>query len=112
MKLPHEICTSLQETRGDSGCAFPQPLTQGSCLRGVRVDRSSGMNAVPHERGLALLEAHCLSLDRVAHTARERLDAAIGPELAHMLVFALSGGGAVGRERSRSPLGVRPLFAA
>jgi len=54
------------------------------------------MNAVPHEHGLALLAAHCLSLDPVAPTARERLDDVIGPELAHMLVFALSSGTSTG----------------
>ena len=53
----------------------PQSLTQGSCVSRVRVDRSSGMNAVPHQRGLALLVAHCASLDPDSPNARERLDA-------------------------------------
>jgi hypothetical protein len=48
------------------------------------------MNAVPHERGLALLAGHCATFDRDASTAREQLDEALGPELAHKLVFALS----------------------
>lgn len=48
------------------------------------------MNAVPHERGLALLAAQCASFDQDASKAREQLDEALGPELAHKLVFALS----------------------
>jgi hypothetical protein len=43
-------------------------------------------------RGLDLLLAHVRSLDPDAPTARERLDAALGPELARKLVFALSAG--------------------
>jgi hypothetical protein len=70
------------------------------------------MNAVPHDRGLSLLAAHCLSLDPYARTARERLDAVIGAELAHMLVFALSGDESTSTSRTRSGLGVRPVFAA
>jgi hypothetical protein len=70
------------------------------------------MNAVPHHRGLSLLAAHCLSLDPYAQTARQRLEAAIGPELAHMLVFALSGDESASTSASRSGLGVRPVFAA
>jgi hypothetical protein len=53
------------------------------------------MNVVPPSRkgrGLALLAAHCQSLDPDALSARERLAAAIGIELADRLVFALSGG--------------------
>ena len=72
--LLHEICTSLRQTRGDAGCASPQPLTQGSCFRGVRVDRSSGMNAVPHERGLALLLSPLRQPRPGSPTARERLE--------------------------------------
>ena len=49
------------------------------------------MNAVPHERGLAFSLPIAPSLDPDTATARDRLDAALGPELAHMLVFALSG---------------------
>ena len=67
-----------------------------------RPDSKSGMNAVPHDRGLALLAAHCVSLDPLRGRRRERLDEAIGPELAHMLVFALSGGGAPSTSRSRA----------
>jgi hypothetical protein len=44
-------------------------------------------------RGLSLLAAHCASLEPDAPSARERLEAAVGPELAHKLVFALCGGG-------------------
>jgi hypothetical protein len=69
------------------------------------------MNAVPHERGLALLLAHCASLDPDSPTARARLDEALGADLAHKLVFALSGRTA-SRARSRSELGARTLFAA
>jgi hypothetical protein len=53
------------------------------------------MNAVPPlraGRGLSLLVAHCRSLDLGAPTARERLDQAVGPELAHKLLFALCAG--------------------
>jgi hypothetical protein len=69
------------------------------------------MNAVPQERGLALLLAHCASLDPDSPTARERLAEAIGPDLAQKLVFALSSG-TRSRARSRSGLGARALFAA
>jgi hypothetical protein len=44
-------------------------------------------------RGAALLAAHCRSLDPTAATARERLDEAVGPELARVLVFALASAG-------------------
>jgi len=40
--------------------------------------------------GLDLLAAHCAALDPDAPTARERLDDALGPELARKLVHALS----------------------
>ena len=65
------------------------------------------MNAVRKDRGLALLAAHCLSFDPEAQTARQRLDASIGPELAHMLVFALSAG-----TGARSASGAGTVFAA
>jgi len=45
---------------------------------------------LPTRRGLALLVAHSASLGLEAATARERLDAAVGPELARKLIFALS----------------------
>jgi hypothetical protein len=45
-------------------------------------------------RGLALLAAHCAALDPDAPSARERLANALGAELAHRLVFALSSAGA------------------
>jgi hypothetical protein len=55
------------------------------------------MNAGPHlrreGRGLRLLLAHCASLDVEASTARERLEQAVGPELALKLVVALCAGG-------------------
>jgi hypothetical protein len=68
------------------------------------------MNAAPHDRGLDLVAAHCASLDPESLSARDRLDAAIGPDLAQMLVFALSSGGS--GERSRQVLRARPVFAA
>lgn len=37
-----------------------------------------------------LLRAHCRSLDPDAATAEERLQEALGPELAHKLLFALA----------------------
>jgi hypothetical protein len=43
-------------------------------------------------RGPGLLLAHCASLDPDTPTARERLDKALGLELAHKLVFALRTG--------------------
>ena len=69
------------------------------------------MNAVPTERGLALLARHCASLDPDAPTARERLEDALGPELARKLVFALAG---TAHDTNRSPdaLGTRAVFAA
>ncbi len=41
-------------------------------------------------KGRALLLAHCSSLDPATPTARERLDAVLGPTLARRLIFALS----------------------
>jgi hypothetical protein len=41
-------------------------------------------------RGIDLLSAHLVSLDPETPTARERLDAEVGPELAAFLVAALS----------------------
>lgn len=41
-------------------------------------------------RDLELLEAHCRSFDPDAATAEERLAEALGPELAHKLLFALA----------------------
>jgi hypothetical protein len=69
------------------------------------------MNAVPHERGLALLAAHCASLDPDTPTARDRLAEALGRVLAEKLVFALSSG-TRSRERSRSDLAACFVFAA
>jgi hypothetical protein len=69
------------------------------------------MNAVPHERGLALLVAHCASLDLDSPTARERLAETLGSVLAEKLVFALSSG-TLSRERSRSDLAACFVFAA
>jgi hypothetical protein len=57
------------------------------------------MNAAPpspRRRGLELLAAHCASLDPDAPSARERLDTALGRELAQQLVASLS---SAGRER-------------
>jgi hypothetical protein len=70
------------------------------------------MNAVPHERGDALLSAHCRSFDPLSPTARERLEEEIGGELARMLVSALAPSGVQHVERSRRALGARPVFAA
>jgi len=54
----------------------------------------------PRRRGLALLAVHCASLDPDAPSARDRLDAALGIELAQKLVFVLSAGpDSRGRER-------------
>jgi hypothetical protein len=53
----------------------------------------------PRRRGLTLLAAHCASLDPDTPSARDRLEAAVGAELAHKLVFALTGAGAPGRQR-------------
>jgi hypothetical protein len=56
------------------------------------------MNAVPPSpggRGIELLAVHCTGLDPDAPSARDRLDAALGAELARKLVFALSGAGSV-----------------
>jgi hypothetical protein len=44
----------------------------------------------PRRRGLELLATHCASLDPDTASARDRLDAALGPELAQQLVVALS----------------------
>jgi len=50
-------------------------------------------------KGIALLASHILSLDPDAPSARERLAAAIGSELADKLVFALSSGSSPAHER-------------
>jgi len=69
------------------------------------------MNA-PSQRGNDLLARHCTSLDPSTATARERLDAELGPELARKLVFALSAGRSEYRERALSALEPRAVFAA
>jgi hypothetical protein len=69
------------------------------------------MNAEPHQRGLALLAAHCASLDPDAPRARDRLEELLGPDLARKLVFALSSG-AVSGNGSRSDLASSFVFAA
>jgi hypothetical protein len=69
------------------------------------------MNAAPHERGVALLAAHCASLDPDTPTARERLEDALGPELARKLVFALTGAAHAHAARSEA-LRPRAVFAA
>jgi len=56
-----------------------------------------------------LLLAHCSSLDPTAVSARERLEDAIGPELARKLVSALCSGGP---SRNDGGLGSRMVFAA
>ena len=58
------------------------------------------MNAVfpsPHDRGLDLLAAHCASLDPDSPNARERLELALGADLAQKLVFALAPAAGSGR---------------
>ena len=65
------------------------------------------MSAVPHDRGADLLAAHCASLDPDWPTARDRLDEALGPDLARKLVFALSSGLC-----ARSDLAARAVYAA
>lgn len=69
------------------------------------------MQAGSTDRGLALLVAHCASLDPAARTARERLEEKLGPELAHKLVFALSAR-AHDEDRLVQPLRPRAIFAA
>lgn len=69
------------------------------------------MYAGSNDRGLALLIAHCASLDPAAPTARERLEEKLGPDLARKLVFALAGRE---HDEDRSPraLHARAIFAA
>jgi cytochrome c553 len=58
------------------------------------------MNVQPglfDDDALRRIAAHCRSLDPAAPTARERLEDALGVELARKLVFAL----ATGRPRER-----------
>jgi len=68
------------------------------------------MNAAS-DRGLALLIAHCASLDPATPTARERLDEKLGPELARKLVFALAPRER-DEDRSMQPLRAWAIFAA
>ena len=68
---------------------------------------------LPHTWDLARLEllaAHCASLDPYTPTARERLDEALGSELARKLVFALCAGAP--REHRDRDLRARIVFAA
>ena len=69
------------------------------------------MNAVPAQpqRGTALLLAHLASLDPATPPARQRLDDALGPELARKLVWALSSGAP---QRDEPGLRARVVFAA
>jgi hypothetical protein len=67
------------------------------------------MNAVRRGRGNALLLAHCASFDPDVETAQERLEDALGPELARQLVRALSAGAPSRPEEGLRP---RPVFAA
>jgi len=69
------------------------------------------MSVVRSERGTELLVAHCASLDPDAPTARDRLDEALGPELARKLVSALAAG-ATESERASGALRARAVFAA
>jgi hypothetical protein len=67
------------------------------------------MEAGRRGRGIALLLAHCASFDPDAETARDRLEHALGAELARKLVTALAAGAPV---RPGSGLRPRPVFAA
>jgi hypothetical protein len=67
------------------------------------------MDAVRRGRGNALLLAHCASLDPEVETAKERLEDALGPELAWRLVRALTAGAPTRPEAGLRP---RPIFAA
>jgi hypothetical protein len=58
-------------------------------------------------RGTALLLAHCASFDPDAETAKERLEDALGTELARKLVSGLAAGSPL-----RPALGPRTVFAA
>jgi hypothetical protein len=60
--------------------------------------------------GLDLLAAHCANLDPETPTARERLDAVLGPELARKLVLALSAHAP--QEHRESDLRAWAVFAA
>ena len=59
-------------------------------------------------RGTALLLAHCASFDPATETARERLEDALGAELARKLVSGL----AAGPPERPAALGSRTIFAA
>ena len=63
-------------------------------------------------RGTQLLLAHCASYDPAAPTARERLEDALGPELARKLVVALCAGAPVRSAGAGAALGPRAVFAA
>ena len=67
------------------------------------------MNAARRGRGNALLLAHCASFDPEQETAKQRLEDALGPDLARQLVRALSAGAP-----TRADAGLRPraIFAA
>ena len=70
------------------------------------------MNAVPGHRGTALLLAHCTSYDPQTASARERLEDALGAELARRLVAALCAGAPVREDASVDGLRARAVFAA
>jgi hypothetical protein len=70
------------------------------------------MNAAGSDRGNALLLAHCASLDPASSPARERLEDALGAELARKLVWALCSGGSPASDVSGPALGARAVFAA
>jgi hypothetical protein len=70
------------------------------------------MIAGPGTRGTRLLLAHCASFDPAAPTARERLEDALGAELARKLVLALCAGAPVRGEDAAAALGARAVFAA
>ena len=72
-------------------------------------DDRSEMDAAGRGRGDALLLAHCASFDPEAATAAARLEDALGADLAHRLVRALTAGAPVRVEAGLRP---RPVFAA
>jgi hypothetical protein len=67
------------------------------------------MEVVRRGRGTALLLAHCASFDPEAETAKQRLEDALGPDLARRLVRALTAGAPTRPEAGLRP---RAIFAA
>src|SRR3954467_11355109 len=87
-KRPRTSRTDRFQPRGEGLLRQPHPYPQGSWVLPLSVDNRNGMNAVSN-RGDALLGAHLASLDPTAANARDRLEDALGAELARKLVWAL-----------------------